>query len=127
MKKLFRRKCHRCKRSRVLVDLRSKVCFGCHDGWQTEKKSKVALKTKLDAAYEALTHVKGLRCWICRAEPRTRKLAVDHCHKTEAIRGLLCSRCNYGLSLFRDNPTALRQAADYLETASNQLAATLKP
>ena len=46
-----------------------------------------------------------------------RRLAVDHCHETGAVRGLLCSRCNTALGLMGDNPDRLRQAAFYLEMA----------
>lgn len=46
---------------------------------------------------------------------KVRHLAVDHCHKTGAIRGLLCGNCNRGIGKFEDNPTLLRQAAGYLE------------
>lgn len=43
------------------------------------------------------------------------RLAVDHCHSTGVIRGLLCSPCNQAMGLFRDDPDLLRKAADYLE------------
>lgn len=40
---------------------------------------------------------------------------LDHDHKTNEIRGLLCTKCNKGLGHFDDNITALRNAAEYLE------------
>lgn len=40
---------------------------------------------------------------------------IDHCHKTGAVREILCRGCNLGLGGFRDSPSALRAAADYLE------------
>ena len=66
----------------------------------------------------------GDRCAICD-NPETaihqsgtlRDLAIDHDHKASTVRGMLCSRCNTGIGLFRDNPELLRQAIEYLETA----------
>jgi len=46
---------------------------------------------------------------------KTKALAIDHCHETDKIRGLLCSSCNRALGLFQDSPELLRKAADYLD------------
>jgi recombination endonuclease VII len=44
-----------------------------------------------------LLHQKGL-CAICsRPCPTGKRLAVDHCHKTHKVRGLLCAHCNRNL------------------------------
>ena len=48
-------------------------------------------------AYDALLALQGGRCAICRARPRSKRLAVDHDHGDGAVRGLLCSRCNHDL------------------------------
>ncbi len=60
-------------------------------------------------------------CAIC-SQPETvllneklKRLAIDHCHLTKKVRGLLCAKCNKGLGLFKDRPELLNQAAKYLE------------
>lgn len=50
-------------------------------------------------------------CTICGDEG---DLVVDHDHKKNKIRGILCNRCNKGLGLFRDNPDFLEYARIYL-------------
>ena len=55
------------------------------------------------------------KCAICTAEFSTdNKPRIDHCHKTEKIRGLLCHRCNVGIGLFGDSAELLRKAAKYV-------------
>ncbi|TYC16948.1 hypothetical protein FXF65_09200 [Actinomadura syzygii] len=39
---------------------------------------------------------------------------VDHDHRTGAVRGIACHGCNTGMGQLRDDPVALRRAADYL-------------
>jgi len=51
------------------------------------------------------------KCAICY---RTRKLVVDHCHKTRKVRSLVCRPCNLGLGAFEDNNELLLQATEYL-------------
>lgn len=33
-------------------------------------------------------------CKICKKPVNNKRLAVDHCHETGKVRGLLCSKCN---------------------------------
>jgi hypothetical protein len=69
-----------------------------------------------ESDYNAILKKQGGICAICYFAPRpgTRRLAVDHDHRTKVVRGLLCSRCNRGLAWWRDNPTWLESAARYL-------------
>ena len=70
-----------------------------------------------DAEYLAMLHSQGRACKICRrlvSSERYNKLAVDHCHTTGAVRGLLCTPCNVSLGQFRDDPALLLRAAKYL-------------
>jgi phage/plasmid primase-like uncharacterized protein len=62
---------------------------------------------------EALANIKETtkECVICGNEG---KLVVDHDHKTGHVRGMLCNHCNRGLGHFRDDPTLLEFAAQYL-------------
>ena len=45
------------------------------------------------------------------------KVVVDHNHKTGNVRGLLCTMCNKGLGLFKDNVEYLERAGDYIKNA----------
>jgi len=54
-------------------------------------------------------------CIICGSEE---KLVVDHCHKTNIVRGMLCNRCNMGLGHFKDDPMLLELAKVYLQCYS---------
>lgn len=61
---------------------------------------------------EDLRAAQGDSCAICGApEPQH----LDHDHDSGEVRQLLCQRCNQGLGLFRDEPSYLRAAADYVE------------
>ena len=73
--------------------------------------------------YEILLRAKqNNACAICQKTFETdADYHVDHCHATKKIRGLLCPGCNRGLGCFQDNPTALRQAANYVECQDSKI------
>ena len=48
----------------------------------------------------------------------TKSLAIDHCHKTLKIRGVLCAACNKLLGHAKDNIETLQKAIDYLKAKS---------
>lgn len=72
------------------------------------------------AAYDAMSATQGHLCAICRQPETTLQkgtltsLAVDHCHATGRIRGLLCRACNTALGLLGDDPQRLVRATQYL-------------
>jgi hypothetical protein len=67
---------------------------------------------------EALAELKATtkECVICGA---AETLVVDHDHKTGQVRGMLCNHCNRGLGHFRDDPTLLEFAAQYLYASAD--------
>lgn len=69
--------------------------------------------------YRALLAWQGGVCFVCRKVPRgNRRLAVDHCHTTGRVRGLLCANDQWGcnravLGVVQDLATARRLVAYY--------------
>ncbi len=94
--------------------------------WRKKNPEKLALaqrKCKLKRLYGLTLEAYGLMlaaqngcCAICQGgQQRGQEFAVDHDHKTGAIRGLLCHNCNHMLCKAKDDPAVLRRAAEYLE------------
>lgn len=68
--------------------------------------------------YKRLLDKQNGKCAICETNKPTGKwkvFAVDHCHKTNTIRGILCNECNRGMGLLKDSFVLLRKAAEYIE------------
>ena len=95
--------------------------------WYEKNKEKVLAKQKkrnLESdlrkygitleKYEAMEKKQNGVCAICMEKEPNKKLAVDHCHITGKVRGLLCSNCNNGLGKFKDSKTLLIKAINYL-------------
>lgn len=76
----------------------------------------------LEEYHQLFINQKG-KCAICN-KPETQRscpkgkidsLRVDHDHKTSKIRGLLCSKCNFGISQFNDDIKLMERAINYLK------------
>jgi len=108
-------------------------CKACKNEWQKEydqaNKEKIKasqLKSKLMSnygitqdEYDLNLELQDHACKICKVDASefTRKLAVDHCHTTGEVRGLLCPSCNVGLGHFRDDIELLEDAIDYVKNS----------
>lgn len=67
--------------------------------------------------YLELLEKQGGLCAICYKHPKDdyrRRLSVDHCHKSNTVRGLLCNMCNLMLGHAKDVPNILDKGAKYL-------------
>lgn len=73
--------------------------------------------------YNEMLIIQNNCCAICGNEEtainvgtnKIQKLAVDHCHRTGKVRGLLCQDCNRGIGKFHDDISRLKKAIEYLE------------
>jgi hypothetical protein len=85
------------------------------------KTKNYELKRKFNISledYNNLLQNQKFSCAICnkqKSDKLNRLLAVDHCHITGKIRGLLCTNCNMGIGNFQDNLDLLKIAIKYLE------------
>ena len=108
---------------------KEKVASG-NQRWRTKNPERVrankrdyALRTNhgiTTVEYEDMLQSQKGTCAICFATPNGRALAVDHCHTTKKVRGLLCGNCNNGVDRLKDNPEWLRRAATYLESVGEK-------
>jgi len=73
-----------------------------------------------DAEYARLLEAQGGGCAICGNPPKTRRLHVDHDHRTGQVRGLLCHRCNRALASWVTVKWLL-QAAFYIQGATREV------
>ena len=119
-----------------------KFCRGCrtikpHSAWSRNSHASDGLQTRckeckrasgrrdhLRKSYgltesevvEILTSQDGL-CAICQSAPA---IHIDHDHRTGAVRGMLCFRCNAALGQLGDSPDVLVRATRYLLTAAEE-------
>lgn len=97
---------------------RGSRCQACAS--QAAHASRISATYDIDeATYRALLDWQDGRCYVCGQRPREGRLAVDHDHRTGAVRGLLCANdqwgCNVNLArVLNDLPSAERLLA-YVE------------
>ena len=67
--------------------------------------------------YDKILLRQGGSCAVCKGDRcgPGKFFHVDHCHKTNRVRGLLCSRCNTALGLLRDESSLIAALLEYLQ------------
>jgi len=83
-----------------------------------DRKLKKAFGISYQEYLEMLDAQQGC-CAICGTDDTgaRKAFAVDHCHETNKIRGLLCSNCNTGIGNLRDSIELLERAIEYLRNS----------
>jgi hypothetical protein len=92
------------------------------DTWPRVEPTKGRLrKYKISREeYWELFNEQGGVCAICKTPGKKKKdgnyqtPAIDHCHDTTRVRGLLCNRCNPPLGFAQDNPKRLVEMLEYM-------------
>jgi hypothetical protein len=97
----------------------------CSNQCRFLKNRRVRLRRKnlklqiTKSEYKRLLAAQNGICAICGSSKGSKfqnnKFAVDHCHQTNRVRGLLCSPCNLAIGLMRDSPELLERAIKYLQ------------
>lgn len=67
---------------------------------------------------EQMLRDQGGKCAICRCDVVLKGrsgAALDHCHATNKVRGILCGRCNCGIGCLKDSVEVLEAAIAYLK------------
>ena len=91
-----------------------RVIFKLRKAYNHDKYVQIEYGLK-SGEYANLYQKQRCHCAICqRATGKSKRLAVDHDHKTGLIRGLLCGPCNQMLALARSDPSFFRRAVNYL-------------
>lgn len=129
------KRCGKCKKDKDFKEFRVKrdgyyhsYCRDCCAVFQAKwrkanpgKISKINRKQTLkkyggmtETEYETLLKSQNGGCAICNKKPENKHLAVDHCHKTGKVRGILCAQCNNAIGVLGDNLEGIMKAASYL-------------
>lgn len=105
-------------KNRERINLRSKE-------WKTKNKEKIffgGIKSRYgltEDQYKELVKHQNNCCAICGIDSPTKKgWCVDHCHKTNKVRGILCSNCNSLLGFAKENIKTLEFSILYIKKYS---------
>lgn len=88
-----------------------------YNNWRRWLKTRYGIS---EVEFLAVLEKQKGKCAICQSKQlcgKRRKLYIDHCHKNDTLRGLLCFRCNTLLGMAQDKISILLSAAKYLKEA----------
>lgn len=119
------KKCSICKEIKILSNFNKnkRNKDGLHSDC-TKCKAKYSRKHKLRKIYNLtpedyfkMTELQNNLCAICDRPERDKHrkiLSVDHNHKTNKVRGLLCHKCNAAIGYLGEDISIILNAANYL-------------
>ena len=120
------KKCTKCK----IIKEKTKTFFPLHnkkldglDSWCRKCRSTYRNEINRGMFRDSISdeNLKRLKKQItsCQICGKKEDLVVDHNHKTNIVRGILCNHCNRGIGHFLDNESILKLAIKYLIRTKN--------
>lgn len=101
-------------------------CVACEKIKQGSDEHKIKTKWRRIFKLYKITEIDYIKilenqenkCAICGCDFSINKIGIhiDHCHKTNKVRGILCSKCNQALGLFNDSVDTMQLAIDYIRS-----------
>ena len=121
--------CTKCKEERELSsfhnsartgDGKGTLCLNCSKEIKLKQRFGITQKQ-----YDKVLKDQNGLCGVCGRDHdyivKGRSFAVDHCHETGAIRGLLCTSCNQAIGKLGDTTEAIKSAVEYLTSKGTGL------
>jgi hypothetical protein len=104
-------------RDRLLADSRARHAANPERTWEKDLKRKFGITV---AQYNELLLKQGGKCAICKGDQVNgrKRLDVDHCHRTQKVRGLLCGFCNRAVGMLKDDLSLAEKLTEYLRSQS---------
>lgn len=93
-----------------------------HKEWHQKNKQynkEYQYKKKYNLTLEEIDQIliiQNHKCAICGKSLIETKRCTDHDHKTDKVRGILCTKCNLGLGHFNDDLDLLKKVIIYIES-----------
>jgi Recombination endonuclease VII len=107
------------RRTRLGVRVYCKICSKINPENRKKYNKSYQLKSLYGITkneFEKLKANQNYCCAICNKQlDDSFGTHVDHCHKTNVIRGVLCRSCNIGLGHLNDSIEILKSAVKYLK------------
>lgn len=102
-----------------MIKYKKKYLDNAHTLYQKQKKYGSHLKRSYGLSWEdycKMVEEQDNKCYLCGNPPTDKwaKLVVDHDHRTNKVRKLLCRMCNIHLSRIEACPDYLKRVVEYL-------------
>jgi len=129
---LSKKRCSKCRETKSIFEFSKNKSNQDGLQWECKKCCKkrndenpdrhLLYKYGITAEFKQnLVQMQNNCCAICNnVFKNTKDTHVDHCHTNKNVRGLLCSTCNTGIGMFKDDSKLLQLAIKYLENDAQQ-------
>ncbi len=115
--------CTNCKQEKPIKDFYTRTDTGKKKSQCKQCESTKTRRRRYDISEDEFDKLMlTTNCDCCGKElPTKYSKYIDHCYKTNKIRGILCNSCNAGIGKLGDNTEGVLRALEYLNKAKNRI------